>query len=76
MQFSFFFFFKPVGGSVNILCHHVVGFTLFEPVHLLWINLYNRLFPALALGLEKGDPDIISASPVIPRRNIRRRNGY
>ena len=35
-----------------------MGFTLLNPVHLLFINLITDCFPALALGMEKGEPDI------------------
>lgn len=48
---------------LSIFIATLVGFTLFEPVHLLWINLITDCFPALALGLEKGDPDIMSRKP-------------
>lgn len=48
---------------VSIFVATLMGFTLFEPVHLLWINLITDCFPALALGLEKGDPDIMSRKP-------------
>ncbi len=48
---------------VSIFVATLLGFTLFEPVHLLWINLITDCFPALALGLEKGDPDIMSRQP-------------
>ena len=44
---------------LSIFFATMLGFTLFEPVHLLWINLITDCFPALALGLEKGDPDIM-----------------
>ena len=48
---------------LSIFFATLCGFTLFEPVHLLWINLITDCFPALALGLEKGDPDIMSRKP-------------
>lgn len=48
---------------LSIFFATLFGFTLFEPVHLLWINLITDCFPALALGLEKGDPDIMSRKP-------------
>lgn len=40
-----------------------MGFTIFEPVHLLWINLITDCFPALALGMEKGERDIMKRNP-------------
>lgn len=48
---------------VSIFVATLFGFTLFEPVHLLWINLITDCFPALALGLEKGEKDIMKRSP-------------
>ncbi len=48
---------------LTIFIATVLGFTLFEPVHLLWINLITDCFPALALGMEKGDPDIMRRAP-------------
>ncbi len=48
---------------LSIFIATLLGFTLFEPVHLLWINLITDCFPALALGLEKGDPDIMKRAP-------------
>lgn len=41
----------------------ILGFTLLKPVHLLFINLITDCFPALALGLEKGEPDIMKRAP-------------
>ena len=39
------------------------GFTLLKPVHLLFINLITDCFPALALGMEKAEPDIMQRPP-------------
>ena len=33
------------------------------PIQLLWLNLVTDSFPALALGTEKGDPDIMKLQP-------------
>lgn len=33
------------------------------PIQLLWLNLVTDSFPALALGVEKGDPDIMNEKP-------------
>lgn len=39
------------------------GVIVLEPVHLLWINLITDCFPALALGMEKGEDNIMQRSP-------------
>ena len=41
----------------------LVGFTLLNPVHLLFINLVTDCFPALALGMEKAEPDTMNRPP-------------
>ncbi|MDR1934816.1 MAG: cation-translocating P-type ATPase, partial [Candidatus Accumulibacter sp.] len=40
------------------------------PVQLLWLNLVSDGAPALALGLEKGDPDIMKQPPRSPREHV------
>ncbi len=39
------------------------GFTIFAPVHLLWINLITDCFPALALGMEAPEASIMKRKP-------------
>ena len=41
----------------------ILGFTLLHPVHLLFINLITDCFPALALGMEAGEADIMKRKP-------------
>ena len=41
----------------------LLGFTIFQPVQLLWINLITDCFPALALGMEKPEADIMNRNP-------------
>ncbi len=41
----------------------LMGFTLLQPVHLLFINLVTDCFPALALGMEEAEPDIMTRPP-------------
>ena len=41
----------------------LMGFTLLNPVHLLFINLVTDCFPALALGMEEAEPDTMSRPP-------------
>lgn len=48
---------------ISIFTATLLGFTILKPVHLLWINLVTDCFPALALGMEKAEPDIMKRSP-------------
>ena len=41
----------------------LMGFTLLQPVHLLFINLITDCFPALALGVEEAEPDVMNRPP-------------
>ena len=40
------------------------------PIQLLWLNLVTDSFPALALGVEKGEPDIMNQPPRNPEEAI------
>ena len=48
---------------LSIFISTLLGFTILEPVHLLWINLVTDCFPALALGMEKAEPGIMKRKP-------------
>ena len=48
---------------ISIFAATVMGFVILKPVHLLWINLVTDCFPALALGMEKAEPDIMRRKP-------------
>jgi len=48
----------------------LMGFTILKPVHLLWINLITDCFPALALGMEKPEKDIMKRAPRDPKDGI------
>ena len=48
---------------LTIFVATLCGFTILEPVHLLWINLITDCFPALALGMEKGEGNIMQRAP-------------
>lgn len=48
---------------LGIFLATLFGFVLLEPVHLLWINLITDCFPALALGMEKGEPELMKRMP-------------
>ena len=48
---------------LGVFCSTLMGFTLLNPVHLLFINLVTDCFPALALGMEKAEPDTMRRPP-------------
>ena len=48
---------------MSIFIATLCGFVILEPVHLLWINLVTDCFPALALGLESAEPDVMRRKP-------------
>lgn len=55
---------------LSIFTATMLGFMILEPVHLLWINLLTDCFPALALGMERAEPDIMSRPPRSARESI------
>ncbi len=55
---------------LSIFFATLMGFTLFQPVHLLWINLVTDCLPALALGMEKPEKDIMNRVPRSPREGV------
>ena len=55
---------------ISIFFATLIGFTILEPVHLLWINLITDCFPALALGMEKSESDIMKRQPRDPKEGI------
>ena len=48
---------------VAVFVATLFGFTLLRPMHLLWINLITDTFPALALGMEQGEDDLMRRAP-------------
>ncbi len=48
---------------IAVFVSSMMGITLLQPTHLLWINLITDAFPAVGLGMEHGDPDIMKRPP-------------
>lgn len=55
---------------LSIFIATMIGFVILEPVHLLWINLVTDCFPALALGLESAEQDIMRRKPRLSSEGV------
>ena len=60
-----------VGGVAIIFGAILIGWPApLTAIQLLWLNLLTDGAPALALGLEKGEPDIMKRRPRAPKERI------
>ncbi|MBR2660714.1 MAG: cation-translocating P-type ATPase [Clostridia bacterium] len=48
----------------------LMGFTILKPVHILWINLITDTLPAVALGMEGAEKDVMQRPPRSRRESI------
>ena len=48
---------------IAVFIASLVGFTILKPTHLLWINLITDCFPALALGMEAAERNVMHRPP-------------
>jgi len=48
---------------IAIFVATLAGVQLFAPIHILWINLVTDTFPAMALGMEEAEDDIMMQPP-------------
>jgi ATPase, P-type (transporting), HAD superfamily, subfamily IC len=55
---------------LSVFVATLMGFTILRPVHLLWINLITDCFPALALGMEQGEKNLMGRRPRNPKDGI------
>jgi Ca2+-transporting ATPase len=51
------------GEVMAILTATIWGWHLLSPVHILWINLVTDTLPAIALGMEPAEPDVMERKP-------------
>ena len=55
---------------IAIFVATLIGFQILRPVHILWINLITDSIPALALGVEKAEGDLMKRKPRDPNSHI------
>ena len=52
-----------VGEVIAILVATIANWNFLAPIHILWMNLVTDTFPALALGVEPAEKDIMLQKP-------------
>lgn len=52
-----------IGEVITLFVATMLNWTILLPIHILWINLVTDTFPALALGAEKAETDIMEQPP-------------
>ncbi|MGX7107838.1 cation-translocating P-type ATPase [Facklamia miroungae] len=52
-----------LGEVITLFTATLFGWVILEPIHILWINLVTDVFPAIALGMEKAESDVMSHRP-------------
>ena len=48
----------------------LMGFTILKPVHILWINLITDTLPAISLGMEDAERDVMQRPPRSRKESI------
>ena len=70
-KFVYFLLACNVGEILIVFGAMLMGFPIpLKPIHLLWLNLVSDGAPALALGMEKGEPDTMQQPPRPPREPL------
>ena len=55
---------------IAVFAATILGFTILKPAHLLWINLITDSIPALALGMERQEANLMSRRPRDPKEGV------
>lgn len=70
-KFVFFLLSCNIGEVLIVFLSIILGYKVpLLAIQLLWLNLVTDSFPALALGMEKGDPEIMDIPPRDPNEPI------
>ncbi len=70
-KFVYFLLSCNIGEIILVFTSILLGLPVpLLPIQLLWLNLVTDSFPALALGVEKGDPEIMQQKPRDPNEPI------
>jgi Ca2+-transporting ATPase len=48
---------------LTVFIASLFGMTVFKPIHILWINLITDSLPALGLGVEQAEGDVMTQAP-------------
>ncbi|MBR7926702.1 cation-translocating P-type ATPase [Aerococcaceae bacterium zg-ZUI334] len=59
-----------LGEVITLFVATMLGWTILEPVHILWINLVTDVFPAIALGMEGAEKDSMKYAPRTSKDNF------
>lgn len=52
-----------LGEVITLFIAVLFGWIILEPIHILWINLVTDVFPAIALGMEPAEKNVMSQAP-------------
>jgi Ca2+-transporting ATPase len=52
-----------LGEVMTLFVATMLGWSILAPIHILWINLVTDTFPAIALGLEDAESDVMEHKP-------------
>lgn len=55
-----------LGEVLTLFIATLFGWQILEPIHILWINLVTDVFPAIALGMENSEDNIMEFEPREP----------
>jgi Ca2+-transporting ATPase len=70
-KFVYFLLACNVGEILIVFGAMLMGFPIpLKPIQLLWLNLVSDGAPALALGMEKGEPDTMKQPPRPPKEPV------